>query len=130
MLLKLSEVFHQPGVGGKLSHLPPGLQEVVAGKDHRADEHVRVNQVVVHHDHALLQLGLAVQDRVHLLASVVVELDHLTQQVKTTLYCFFLSHLVANVRLKQTCFQIQFVTSVWIKLAVMCCKSPRRNRNT
>ena len=97
MLLKLSEVFHQPGVGGKLSHLPPGLQEVVAGKDHRADEHVRVNQVVVHHDHALLQLGLAVQDRVHLLASVVVELDHLTQQVKTTLYCFFLSHLVANV---------------------------------
>ena len=60
MLLKLSEVFHQPGVGGKLSHLPASLQEVVAGKDHGTDEHVGVDQVVVHHDHALLQLGLAV----------------------------------------------------------------------
>ena len=97
MLLKLSEVLHQARVGGELGHLPPGLEEVVAGEDHRADEHVRVNQVVVNHDHALLQLGLAVQDGVHLLASIVVELDHLAKQVKATLYGFFLSHLIVKV---------------------------------
>ena len=96
MLLKLSEVLHQPGVGGKLCHLASSLEEVVAGQHHRSDEHVRVDQVVVHHDHPLLQLGLAVQDGVHLLAGVVVELHHLAKQVEATLYCFFLPHLVVR----------------------------------
>ena len=97
MLVELPEVFHQTRVRGKVRHLAASLQEVVAGKDHCSDEHVRVDQVVVHHDHPLLKLGLTVQDGVHLLASVIVELDHLAKQVKATLYCFFLPHLIVKV---------------------------------
>jgi len=49
------------------------------------DEHVRVDEVVVDHDKGLLQLGLRVENGVHLLAGVIIELHHLAQQVETAL---------------------------------------------
>jgi hypothetical protein len=49
------------------------------------NEHVGVDKIIVDHDHGLLELGLCVENGVHLLAGIIVELNHLPQQVKTAL---------------------------------------------
>ena len=90
VLLKLPEMLHEPRLSGELLRLPAGGNKVCGGQHHRANEHVGIDEIVVDHEQGLLELGLGVEDEVHLLAAFVAKLHYLAEQIETTLDRFFL----------------------------------------
>ena len=85
MFIKIPVVLHQTGLLDKLGSLSPSHYKMSRCEHHSSDKHVGVDQVVVHHNHRLLEFSFRVQDGIHLPAGVEAELNNLAQQIKGTL---------------------------------------------